>query len=176
MEKHEKEFLKAYDDYFNAIYRHCYLRVLNKDLAEDITQETFIKTWKYITGGNKIKEIRPFLYRVATNLIIDNSRKKKPVPLDIETENSALIRLNNSGSIGQRHFIDKLEAEEAAKALEKLEEPYRQTMIMRFVDELPPREIAEILGESANAVSVRIHTGMQKLREILKNDYHYFDE
>jgi len=76
-DKREKEFLDAYEKYADAIYRHCYFRVYNKELAEDLTQETFIKTWKYIVEGKEVKNIKSFLYRVAVNLIIDNSRKKK---------------------------------------------------------------------------------------------------
>ena len=51
----EKEFLDAYQQYADAIYRHCFFRVYNRDLAQDLTQETFIKTWKYISEGKEIK-------------------------------------------------------------------------------------------------------------------------
>ena len=76
-DKREKEFLSAYEKYANDIYRHCYFRVYNKELAEDLTQETFIKTWKYIVAGQEIKNTKSFLYKVAVNLIIDHSRKRK---------------------------------------------------------------------------------------------------
>ena len=82
MQKKEKEFLQAFEKYADDIYRHCYFRVYDKELAEDLVQETFIKTWKYIISGEEIKNIRAFLYKVAVNLIIDNSRKKKAVLLD----------------------------------------------------------------------------------------------
>ena len=68
-DKKEQEFLDAYKQYADSIYRHCYFRVYNKELAEDLTQETFIKTWKYIAQGKEIKNIKAFLYRVAVNLI-----------------------------------------------------------------------------------------------------------
>src|SRR3990167_9783866 len=92
--KKEKEFLDAYQQYVDAIYRHCYFRVYNKDLAEDLTQETFIKTWKYIAEGKEIKNIKAFLYRVAVNLIIDNSRKKIALVLDEVKEKEVSVRLH----------------------------------------------------------------------------------
>src|SRR5579863_136343 len=91
----EKEFLEAYQHYADAIYRHCYFRVYNKELAEDLTQETFIKTWKYITEGKEIKNLKAFLYKVAVNLIIDNSRKKTALVFDDIKEKEVSIRLYN---------------------------------------------------------------------------------
>ncbi|MBX4200907.1 RNA polymerase sigma factor, partial [Candidatus Parcubacteria bacterium] len=89
----QQEFLDAYKQHADAIYRHCYFRVYNKDLAEDLTQETFIKTWKYIVEGKKVDNIKAFLYRVAVNLIIDHSRKKKALALDDVKEKEASLRL-----------------------------------------------------------------------------------
>ena len=80
--KKEQEFSALYHQHADAIYRHCYFRVHNKDLAEDLTQETFIKTWKYIIEGKEIKNMKAFLYRVALNLIIDHSRKKTALVFD----------------------------------------------------------------------------------------------
>src|SRR3989344_7747615 len=89
----EKEFLDAYEQHADAIYRHCYFRVYNEDLAKDLSQETFIKTWKYVTEVKEIKNIKAFLYRVAVNLIIDNSRKKTTLVFDEIKEKEVSVRL-----------------------------------------------------------------------------------
>ena len=170
--KKEQEFIAAYNKYFDAIYRHCYFSILNKEIAEDLAQETFIKTWKYIADGKIIRDIKPFLYRVATNLIIDYSRKRKPVPLDDIKENTISIRPNNRGN---GEIIDKIETKEIIGVLEGLADPYRKVVIMRYIDEFTPKEIAEILDLSANVVSVRIHIGLKKLRKILKEKYHHYE-
>src|SRR3989344_5622010 len=78
----EQEFLKAYDDLADAIFRHCYFRVSDRDKAKDITQDTFTKTWEYIARGGKVESIKAFLYRVANNLIVDEFRKKKELSLE----------------------------------------------------------------------------------------------
>src|SRR3989344_3440161 len=91
-EQKEEAFTQGYQTHADAIYRHCYFRVHNKELAQDLTQETFIKTWKYIIEGKEIKNLKAFLYKVAINLIIDDSRKKKAVVFDSVKEKEASVR------------------------------------------------------------------------------------
>lgn len=160
----EKEFIKSYNQYVDNIYRHCYFRVYDKDLAEDITQETFIKTWQYIQKGKKIDNIKSFLYRVAVNLIIDNSRKKKAVVLDDLKDKEVSLRLNNI----EGRIFDNFQVHEIMKTLLQLKEKYRQVITLRYIDGFSPGEIADILGESPNAVSVRINYAIKKLKEIIK--------
>ena len=168
MDKREKDFLDAYNQYADAIYRHCYFRVYNKDLAEDLTQDTFIKTWKYIGEGKEIKNIRAFLYKVAVNLIIDHSRKKTALVLDDLKEKEASLRLNTM----EAKMIDNFEIQEVISVMDGLEEKYKQVIMFRYLNDLLPAEIADILEESPNAVSVRLNYAMKKLRELIK-EKHY---
>ncbi|MBI2644130.1 MAG: RNA polymerase sigma factor [Candidatus Wildermuthbacteria bacterium] len=162
------EFIKAYDTYANAIFRHCYFRLFDRELANDLVQETFIHTWRYIIAGKEIKNIRAFLYRVANNLVIDYSRKKKTVSLD---------RLQEKGYDPSLDVRDKIgwviDAKSIVQNLVQLEEKYRDVILMRYIDELSPKEIAEILQESENAISVRIHRGVQKLKEVIGQHQEY---
>ena len=66
----QEGFLNAYDAYADAIYRHCFFRVFSKERAEELAQETFMKTWEYVARGNVIENYKAFLYRVTNNLII----------------------------------------------------------------------------------------------------------
>ena len=47
----EEEFLRAYEEFADAIFRHCYFRISDREVAKDLTQETFTRTWKYIVDG-----------------------------------------------------------------------------------------------------------------------------
>src|SRR3989338_4735544 len=81
----QDEFLQAYEAYNDAIFRYCYFRVYDRERARELSQETFMKAWEYLSRtGKKIENLRAFLYKIATNLIIDNSRQKgkKTVSLD----------------------------------------------------------------------------------------------
>ncbi len=73
----EEEFLRVYDAHADAVFRYCARRVYDREKAKEIMQESFMKTWEYMTKGNVVKHIRAFVYRTATNLIIDTHKKKK---------------------------------------------------------------------------------------------------
>jgi len=163
----DQVFLQAFKEHSDAIYRHCYFRVYNKDLAEDLTQDTFIKTWKYISEGNEVKNIKAFLYRVAVNLIIDHSRKKTALVLDDVKEKDVSMRHYST----EATMIDTMELKEVVGLLDQIEEKYRQVITMRYIDQLSPPEIAKALGISTNAVSVKLHYALKKVRSIDKLKY-----
>src|SRR3989344_1080233 len=157
----EEGFLKAFDDYSDAIYRHIFFRVFNKELALDLTQDTFMKTWEYLEKGRKVENLRAFLYQVATNLVIDYSRKKKEVSLD------ALHDAGFDPGFQEAEKISKnIDFSLVLQVLQKLDENDREIVSMRFVDDLSPEEIARILGVSDNVVNVRVHRALKKLKDL----------
>jgi RNA polymerase sigma-70 factor (ECF subfamily) len=161
MQNTRKQFLEAYDSYGDAIYRHCFYRVFSKPLAEELTQETFMKTWTYLEGGKEVENLRAFLYRVANNLIIDHSRKKKEERLDALLEKSADIEPSYDG----RQDLETAElAREVIDQMQFLKDEEREIISMRYIDQLELKEIAEILGITVNNVSVRLNRAMKSLR------------
>ena len=164
---HEEQFLKAYDEYADAIFRHCFFRVgKDRDRAHDLTQDVFMKTWQYMAKGNEVENIRALLYRIANNAIIDWYRKKKESSLDVLLE----VGFEPSQEKTER-MIDTLDGERLLVFLDALEEPYQTAVRMRYMDELGPKEIAEIIEETENVISVRIHRGIKKLQEMIETHY-----
>lgn len=159
----EAEFLKAYDAYADALFRHCLIRVRDRELAKDVVQDTFSKTWLYLADCKKIGHIRAFLYRVANNLIVDAVRKKRSVSLDSMQENDGFEPVDESVISPEV----RPEAREALKHLDSLDEIYRTAITMRFLDQLSPKEISQALGVSENVVSVRIHRGIERLNKLM---------
>lgn len=162
----EKQFIESYDELSDAVFRHCFFRVSDREVALDLMQETFTKTWRHIQKGNDIHDVRAFVYRVANNMIIDYYRKKKSLSLDklSEDEESSFEPTDDS----YEKIVSDAESREVREFVAELEEPYRQAVTLRYIDGLPPQDIAEIVGESANNVSVRITRGLEKLREKMK--------
>ncbi|KKU51191.1 MAG: hypothetical protein A3F26_03185 [Candidatus Ryanbacteria bacterium RIFCSPHIGHO2_12_FULL_47_12b] len=160
-----EEFLRAYDKYADAIFRHCYFRLSDRELAQDTAQETFTRTWKYIADGGDVKNIRAFLYRVAHNLIIDEWKRKKAVSLEELAEKGFDPKDDNNVDLA-----NVFDAREAAKVLELLDKPYREVVVMRYIDDMSPKEIARILGETENTISVRIHRALKKAKELLNHE------
>lgn len=162
--KTKNEFLEAYDSYSDAIYRHCFFRVFSSQRAEELVQETFLKTWEYLSDGKSVENIRAFLYRVANNLVIDDSRKKKEESLEYALERNPSLDpvLDGEGELGRA-----LEIKEIMAAMSGLPPESKELLTFRFVDDLDPKDIAEILGISPNNVSVKLNRAIKSLREIL---------
>lgn len=159
----ERGFLEAHDAHADALFRHCLIRIRDRELAKDIVQETFARTWVYLSEGKTVEYMRAFLYRIANNLIVDMVRKKKSASLDAMMDDDGFEPVDDSIP----DFADKPAAREALKMLKSLDEIYRTAITMRYMDEMSPREIADALGVSENVVSVRIHRGIERLSKMM---------
>lgn len=172
MQDRQQEFREAFEKFSDELFRHAALRLSNRDRALEITQETFLKAWEYMERGEVIREYRPFLYRTLNNLVIDEYRKRKSASLDAMMEDSETAQaveghlLRDELDIFEQTAV-KFEGKRALEMVAQLPENYRTVIVMRYVDGLAPSEIADVIGESENAVSVRIHRGMRKLRDLL---------
>lgn len=172
MEGIEETFRQAFERHSDELFRHAALRLSDRDRALELTQECFLRAWKYAGRGEDIREMRPFLFRTLRNLIIDEYRKKKSFSLDKMVEDED----GNTESALMRDDTDELEAAvnrfESARAVEailELPDLYREVFTLRYIDDLQVSEIAPLIGESENVVSVRLHRGLKKLRAILES-------
>ena len=159
---YEKSFLDLYESCSDAVFRHCYYRVHDRELAKDLAQEAFMRVWNALRQGTQIDNQKAFLFRTANNLIIDHYRKKKESSLDVLAEDG----FDPAGD-DHEHVADAALAREALEAVHELDESYRTIILMRYVSDLSIGEIAEAIGESENVVSVRIHRAIKKLQKIL---------
>ncbi len=164
---HEERFLKAFEEYNDALFRHAFLRISDRERAVDIVHDTYTKVWSYVRNGHEVESFRPFLYKVLNNLIIDEYRKTKEASLDALFEIDGVdegsfedLTSNNVESLAAT-----LDGKQAFALLEELPDTYREVLILRFVDELGPKEISNLIEESENVVSVRLHRGLRLLRE-----------
>jgi RNA polymerase sigma-70 factor, ECF subfamily len=162
MEDMRAAFLSAYEEHADALYRYCFFKINDADLAKDLLQDTFTKTWQYIASGKKIDNVKAFLYRSVNNQIIDEYRKKKHASLDAMSEESGF----DPEYTGESSYFERLDGERAIKLLVHLPHAYRDAIFMRYVEGLTLSEIAEVLEESENTISVRIHRGIKQLREL----------
>lgn len=164
---HETRFLKAFEEYSDALFRHAFLRVSNREKAIDLVHDTFTKVWSYIRDGYEIDTFRPFLYKVLNNLIIDEYRKRKETSLDALLEQEGV----DEGSFDElsestvEQLAATIDGRKAFELLDELPDLYREVLLYRFIDQLGPREISELVEESENVISVRIHRGLKLLRQ-----------
>ncbi len=154
---------EAYDLYADAIFRHCYLRLMNRERGKDIMHDTFIKAFEYAKKGKEIENIRALLYKIANNLIIDYVRKAKEMSLD-QLQESGFDPSNNDGT----EFGKTMDERVVIEKLSCLDKDDRELIVLRFVDNMKPQEIAAIMDLEPNTVSVRIHRALKQLKTVLK--------
>ncbi len=169
----QKDFQNAFEAYNDELFRHASMRLPDREKALELTQECFMKVWEYAQKGGEVLEWRPFLFHTLRNLIIDEYRRKKSVSLEAmvsgeDDDRSIEDLLPPDESNTLEAAIERFDGKRAMEALKQLPDAYREAISLRYVDGLSPKEIGDIVGEKENAVSVRIHRGLKKLKEILE--------
>ena len=153
--------------YQNRVFGFAYHYLGNREEAEDVTQEVFIRLWKH---RENIDEEQPlgWLLRVTRNASVDAIRRRKTYQrsVSVNTElvdfahgNQPLPDTNAESSDFRRHLLD---------AVEKLSEPYRSIVILREIQELKYQEISSSLELPLSTVKVYLH----RARKMLRNQLH----
>jgi RNA polymerase sigma-70 factor (ECF subfamily) len=168
MEKNfRKRIEKNYTEHVDALYRHAFYRCGSKDTARDIVQEVYVKYTLYLQSGKKIKNDKSFLYQSVRNKVVDAFRKKKTTSLD-ELQEGGFDPAEENTGIAQ---IEKhAEKGQLLVVLEKLQNnQYKEVLLLRYLDGLEVSQIATLLGESPNVVSVRLNRAIKSLKNIVNS-------
>lgn len=167
----EHVLLSAYEEYADAIFRHCFFRVNDRERAKELSQEVFVRVWEYLQKhtDDDVENMQALLYRIARNLIIDEyrGRKKQGLSLDLLQEESGF---DAEDAEAHRGIIRAVEMAEIQKAMKALSDHVREALILRYIDDMSVKDIAALTQETENAVSVRLHRGIAELRKILKTN------
>ncbi|MDD4062416.1 MAG: sigma-70 family RNA polymerase sigma factor [Candidatus Pacebacteria bacterium] len=162
----KKEFGQVYDEYVESIYRFIYIKVNSKDIAEDLTSETFTRAWnafsKSKSNGIPIDNMRAFCYRTARNIVIDYYKSKSLNSVSLDS----VQVIDESVDIEKRAMINS-DMDMVMQAITKLKDEYQDVIIWRYLDEMSVPEIAELLGKSEQATRVMIHRAMTSLKTFL---------
>ena len=153
------------------IFSFCYQFFRDRDIAAEMAQETFLRTYRHIKKYDSKKKFSTWIYSIAKNVCIDEKRKldrSRTVPIDDVSPESFPSgqqgrHLKNPSQISSR-LEDRVLLE---NAVARLPEKYRTAIILCYFQELPYQEIADILGLSLNLVKVRIFRAKRQLLEIL---------
>ncbi|MFH1620595.1 MAG: RNA polymerase sigma factor [Patescibacteria group bacterium] len=163
-------FARIYDRYVEAIYRFVILKLPSQEEAQDVTAETFTRTWQYVNENKKITNIRAFLYRIARNLVADRYRNPENLQIDRSVtfgdENTSSIIEPSDQEHGKRVVEARADLSLVLQKLERLKEDYRDVLTLRLIDDLPFGVIAEILEKNIGNVRVIYHRALKALKEI----------
>jgi RNA polymerase sigma-70 factor (ECF subfamily) len=162
MRRAKKIFSKIYDQYVEKIYRFIFLKVSSKEIAEDLTSETFLRGWEvFKREKNNIENPEAFLYKIARNLVIDHYREKGKFQV-VSTERTPTIDLKTN--LEEKAIIDS-ELEMIKKALLNLKEEHQDALIWYYLNGLSISEIAKILDKKESATRVLISRALKNLRQ-----------
>jgi len=157
-------FQALYDRYVTQIYRFVFLKVGQKQDAEDITQHVFVSAWENLSSY----EYRGFpfsswLYRIASNATVDHFRIHHHT-VDIEAVPEEYLGSEENGE----STIDTIIGIEAIKAkLAKLEPDQQNVLIMKFVEDKSNKEIADALQKTEGAIRVIQHRALKQLKTLI---------
>lgn len=153
---------KLYDDNVDSLYRYAYFKLNSKDDALDIIQEAFYKLWVELNKWNDIKDLKSYIYRIVSNKIIDYYKKNKPISLEEHLEE---FWDNFSDNTDMENLIHaKLEAEKIYNILATLDDFEKDIFLLRFMEDVSPKEIAEIYWKDVNTITVRLHRIKDKVK------------
>lgn len=141
-------------DQYDKIYRYCYLKVNNKEIAEDLTQETFLKYFSQTSYINRGKPLA-YIYTIAKNLCIDFYRKSNKE----ESLNEEVLG-NDDVSAFETNFTIK-------QAVSTLPIDLQELLLLRFANELGINEIANIMEISRFSVYRKLNKAFDILKTIL---------
>lgn len=165
----QKAFEALVGRYMGAIYRFVYGYVRDNQVAEDITQEVFVKVWKNASKIDSQKNFKSWMYMIAKNTTLDFFKKKKTVPFSLfETEDgkNMLMETVADGALSPNDMAVLKEHKDIfLSAIADLSEKYQRILMMYYYEYLNFREIAEKLEEPINTIKSRHRRGLVLLKQ-----------
>jgi RNA polymerase sigma-70 factor (ECF subfamily) len=144
---------------YDKIYRYCYFKVRNVEIAEDLTQETFLKYFSQSTYINRGKSLA-YLYIIAKNKCIDYFRRVKPEQLNEEVP-------------AQDTISPFLTSHVVSETIARLTKEQQELILLRFANDLRMNEIAGIMKISRFAVNRKLKSTLSELKQKLKKEDFY---
>jgi RNA polymerase sigma-70 factor (ECF subfamily) len=158
-------FGSLFERHAPAIFRYLYAHMDNREDAEDLTEEVFLRVWRSLS--NYREQGSPFvayLFRVARNALIDFYRRSQHAKNQISLEDGMF---SEDGADPGDVVLNKIDNQEVRNLLSQLREEYRTVLVLRFLGDLSPDETAQVMGKSAGAVRVLQHRALAALRKLL---------
>lgn len=152
------------------IYSFIYSKVFDRDIAEDIFQDTFIKVIRTLKRGayNEEGKFLPWVMRISHNLVIDHFRKNNRMPkFDNSGEFSIFSVLSDNSLNAEKTLIKSQVEQDVRRVIEELPEDQKQVLVMRIYNDMSFKEISEKTGVSINTALGRMRYALINMRKII---------
>ena len=154
----------------SKIYGFIYSKLSDRDISDDIFQDTFIKVIKTLKSNsyNEEGKFLPWAMRISHNLIIDHYRRNKKMPMYRETEEFSIFSImsDNVPNIESKLITTQVE-NDLRKLIEELPAEQKEVLMMRMYQDLSFKEISEMTGVSINTALGRMRYAIMNLRKVI---------
>jgi len=155
----------------SKIYGFIYSKIADRDVSDDIFQDTFIKVIKTLKSNsyNEEGKFLPWVMRIAHNLIVDHFRRNKKMPMFRETEEFSIFSImsDNAPNIETQLISSQVETD-LQKLIDELPADQKEVLVMRMYQDLSFKEISEITGVSINTALGRMRYALMNLRKVIE--------
>lgn len=152
---------KIYEEYFGAINKYLLCLTHNRDISEELTQETFYRAVEKINSYKGDCEISAWLCRIAKNLWYDQCRKNKKV---INLDENDLLNISDVETT-ESIAVSKAEKIYLYQKMQDIDELAREVVYLRMTGELTFKEIGFILNKTENWARITFYRAKKKLKE-----------
>ncbi|MGB0146229.1 MAG: RNA polymerase sigma factor [Flavobacteriaceae bacterium] len=154
----------------DRIYRFIYSKVYDRDVTEDIFQDTFVKVINTLKRGayNEEGKFLPWVMRIAHNLVIDHFRKNNRMPKFESNDDFNIFSVLSDGALNAEHSLIKDQVQrDVQRLIEELPEDQKEVLIMRMYKDMSFKEISEQTGVSINTALGRMRYALINLRKVI---------
>jgi len=176
LSKPKREFDLLVKRYHKQAYNIAYRLTGNHTDAEDLTQEAFVRAFRFFGNYRRDLPFENWLYRIMSNLFVDDLRRKPkariqsldaPVGNDPSSESNAYLEIPDSRDEPERVVLHEELDEKIQKALDSLPADFRMTVVLADIEGMSYEEISETMNCSLGTVRSRLHRGRKLLRNKL---------
>ena len=166
----DARFAELVEKYLRRIYNFTFRYLGNREEAEDVTQEVFVRAWKGAKKFDAARNFRVWLFVIAKNASFDYLRKKKSIPfsdIDVDGEDSFIESIEDLDPFPDEIFARKEIAADVERAVSMLPSVDRSILVLRYIDQMTFEEVSEVLNIPMNTAKSRHRRALGKLRSIL---------
>jgi RNA polymerase sigma-70 factor, ECF subfamily len=154
----------------SRIFGFIYSKVGDRDLADDIFQDTFIKVIRTLKSNayNEEGKFLPWVMRIAHNLIVDHFRHNKKMPMYRETEEFSIFSIMTDDALSiENKLISDQVTKDLRQLVEELPADQKEVLMMRLYQDMSFKEISEVTGVSINTALGRMRYAVINLRKVI---------
>lgn len=165
MDDIKEQFSNIYDHYIEKIYRFVYLKVDSQEIAEDLTSKVFLKGWEAYKNQKEILNPGAFLYKIASNAVVDYYREKGRTKI-VSAENVSYVA--DLKASPQDIAMLSSDVNIVKSAIQKLKKDYQDIIVWHYLDDMPIAEVAKVMNKPEGTIRVMLYRGLKKLKGIIQ--------